>query len=194
VVLRNNILVGQTDFLQPFENTCLVYQETFAADPFDMDHSIIVNVKHDLCLGARSRCGIAPGLVDTSIGHFDARLAPGSPAIDAGTAAGAPADDFDRRRRDSRPDIGAHEFAAFGPAQFNCLFDWAERTYPELFSPPGAASNWSEPYDYRYYPQTHAYLARSVADEHVYYLGPLSGHTILDVGEMAAWLVTAGCR
>lgn len=194
VILRNNILVGQTDFLQPFESTCLVYQETFAADPFDMDHSIIVDVKGDLCLGSHSRCGIAPGLFGTSIGQFDARLAPGSPAIDAGTATDAPADDFDRRRRDGRPDIGAYEAAAFGLVQINCLFDWAERTYPELFSPPGAMTNRSEPYDYRHYPQTLAYLGRSAADEHVYYLGPLSKHTILDVGTLASWLATAGCR
>lgn len=194
VVLRNNILVGQIDFLQPFENTCLIYQENFAADPFDMDYSIIVNVKGNLCPGAHSRCAIAPGLVSTGIGNFDAHLAPGSPAIDAGMTTGAPPDDIDRGRRDARPDIGAYESVAFGPPQFDCLFNWAERTYPEAFSPAGAVSSTSAPYYYRYYSQTRAYLGRSSADNHVYYLGPLSGNSVLDVGALAGWLVTAGCR
>lgn len=44
-LLRNNIFQGQVDFLQPFEKTCLVYQETFPSDPFDMDYSLVNNVK-----------------------------------------------------------------------------------------------------------------------------------------------------
>ncbi|TAK37318.1 MAG: hypothetical protein EPO30_10860 [Lysobacteraceae bacterium] len=112
VRLRNNIFVGQTDFLQPFENTCLIYQETFPANPFDMDYSIITNVKDNLCPGSNDLCGVSPGLVNTGIDTFDAHLQSGSPAINAGTTGGAPADDFDARLRDAQPDIGAYEWGA----------------------------------------------------------------------------------
>jgi hypothetical protein len=62
-VLRNNIFQGQVDFMQPFEDTCLVYQETFPADPIDVDYSMINHVKDDLCPGAHDQCGVEAGLV-----------------------------------------------------------------------------------------------------------------------------------
>ena len=110
VRLRNNIFQGQTDFLQPFENTCLMYQETFPQDPFDNDYAVIVNVKENVCPGVYSICGVSPGLVNSSIDAFDAHLLASSPAINAGTANGAPSDDFDARPRDAQPDIGAYEW------------------------------------------------------------------------------------
>jgi hypothetical protein len=36
----------------------------------------------------------------------------GSPAINRGTAAGAPKDDLDKKKRDSKPDMGAYEYKA----------------------------------------------------------------------------------
>jgi hypothetical protein len=90
------------DFWQPFENTCLIYQETFPADPFDMDYSIIKNVKDDLCPGTHDQCGVTPGLVNTGTDTFDAQLLSNSPAIDAALASAAP------------PDIGAFEYGS-GP-------------------------------------------------------------------------------
>ncbi len=41
-------------------------------------------------------------------------LKSGSPAINRGTATGAPKDDLDQKKRDSKPDIGAYEFGATG--------------------------------------------------------------------------------
>jgi len=102
--------LGQVDFMQPFENTCLIYQETFPADPFDMDYSIINNVKDDLCPGTHDQCGVAPGLASTAIDSFNAHLITGSLAINAGTLSGAPLNDFDGRVRDAQPDIGAYEW------------------------------------------------------------------------------------
>jgi hypothetical protein len=111
VRLRNNIFVGQTDYLQPFENTCLVYEETFPKNPFDMDYSIIVNVKDNLCPGpGNNLCGVSPGLTNASMSAFDAHLLPTSPAIGKGSVADAPSDDFDGRARDAKPDIGAYEW------------------------------------------------------------------------------------
>lgn len=98
------------DFLQPFENSCLVYQETFPADPFDVDYSLIAAVKNDLCPGAHDICNVPLGLVSTAVDSFDAHLLPGSPAVDAGLADVAPVGDFDGRARDPQPDIGAYEW------------------------------------------------------------------------------------
>jgi hypothetical protein len=110
VRLRNNIFQGHTDFLQPDDITCFVYQETFPRDPFDFDYSLIAGVKDEACPGAHDICGVSPGLVSTAIDAFDAHLRSNSPAINAGTSVGAPLDDFDGRRRDALPDIGAYEW------------------------------------------------------------------------------------
>jgi len=110
VLLRNNIFQGHTDFLQPFENTCLVYSEDFPHDPFDIDYSVIADVKNTPCpVGAHDICD-APELVDSAIDSFDAHLLSGSPAIDAGSPARAPSQDFDNLPRDAAPDIGAYEY------------------------------------------------------------------------------------
>ena len=110
VLLRNNIFQGQVDFLQPFENSCLVYQETFPADPFDVDYSLIADVKDDLCPGVHDICDVPLGLTSTALDSFDAHLLASSPAIDAALADVAPPGDFDGRNRDPQPDIGAYEW------------------------------------------------------------------------------------
>jgi sugar lactone lactonase YvrE len=112
IILRNDIFQGQTDFLQPFENTCLVYQETFPRDPFDVTYALINNVKHNACPGSNNLCGVPPGLVNTGIDTFDAHLLANSPAINAGATNGAPSDDFDGNARDAQPDIGAYEYGS----------------------------------------------------------------------------------
>ena len=84
--------------------------------------------------------------------------------------------------------------APAGNQQADCLFNWAERTYPTLFAPAGAASSTSSPYYFRYYTQTQTYLGTSSADNHVYYLGPLSSNSILDVGAASTWYATSGCQ
>jgi len=112
VRMRNNIFVGQTDFISPSENACLVYQENFPADPLDADYSLIHNTKEDRCpVGSHDICQ-APALVNETVDAFDAHLRAASPAIDAGTTEGAPSDDFDGYPRDTIPDIGAFEFNA----------------------------------------------------------------------------------
>ncbi len=61
-------------------------------------------------LGEGNRCG-DPRFVHPAWGaRGDYHLRAGSPAIDAGTAEGAPWVDLDHRPRDTRPDIGAYEF------------------------------------------------------------------------------------
>jgi hypothetical protein len=75
----------------------------------------------------------------------------------------------------------------------DCLFDWAERVYPTLFAPPGAVSQTSTPYYYRYYAGTNAYLGTSSVNNDVYYLGPATGNVLYDAGPLPVWQTTAGC-
>ena len=79
-------------------------------------------------------------------------------------------------------------------SQPDCFFNWAERTYPTFFAPAGVISNTLTPYYFRYYPQSNAYLGTSSADNHVYYFGPLSNSSLLDLGALSGWLATAGCQ
>lgn len=75
----------------------------------------------------------------------------------------------------------------------DCVFSWAELIYPNLFAPAAAVSQILMPYYYRYYPGTNAYLGTSSADNQLYYLGPASGNTLLDVGSLSYWRIAAGC-
>jgi hypothetical protein len=110
VRLRNNLLVGQRDLMAGDEQTCLIWTEGLSAGSLDLDHSLIHAAKGTPpCPGAHDLCGVDPGVVNPSIDAFDAHLNAGSAAIDAGSAADAPEDDFDGQPRDAAPDIGAYE-------------------------------------------------------------------------------------
>ena len=73
-----------------------------------------------------------------------------------------------------------------------CLFNWAEITYPTLFSPAGAVSqSWSS-FTYRYYSATNTYVGVSPSDSHVYYQDSEGNRQ--DVGPLSYWLPRAGCQ
>lgn len=74
----------------------------------------------------------------------------------------------------------------------NCLFDWAEASFPALFAPKGSASRAYSSTYLRYFTQTGATLG--VADNRLYYAGPLSANQALNLGAVADWYQTAGCR
>lgn len=80
-----------------------------------------------------------------------------------------------------------------GTRSDDCIFNWAEHTYPQYFSPAGATSANYEQYYYRYYLGTGNYLATSSVDHHVWLLGPVSGNSLLDVGPSSDYLAVSGC-
>lgn len=111
VVVRDSLFAGATDWRQPFERTCLYYADSgsLPVDPVDFEFNLVWQVKDDACPGAASVCGLDPRLADGALASFDAHLRAGSPAIDAGTSAGAPLTDFDGYLRSDPPDLGAYE-------------------------------------------------------------------------------------
>jgi hypothetical protein len=85
-------------------------------------------------------------------------------------------------------------FAGASSSISDCMFNWAERAYPQFFAPVGGAqSAVLAPYYYRYYPDKQNYVATSSADDHIYVLGPISGNAIQDVGAIADYLPLSGC-
>jgi hypothetical protein len=76
------------------------------------------------------------------------------------------------------------------PAKLSCLFDWAEKHYPGLFS-PASVNQFADPYTYRHYRGTRSYVGVSSLNNHVYYLDPAG--VLGDVGELGGWLTTSAC-
>jgi hypothetical protein len=121
VEMVNDIFEGGRTFFEPDEDVCFAWwndeggSDQLPADPFSTSYSIVNGARFgnvDPCAESSNRCGIPAGIRNADLGAFDAHLLPGSPAVDAGLASAAPADDFDGRPRDSQPDIGAYEWRA----------------------------------------------------------------------------------
>lgn len=72
----------------------------------------------------------------------------------------------------------------------DCLFDWAETSFPEYFA-PRTQSQSAAPYYGRVYPPS---TILAIAFGRLYYLGPVSGNTVLDLGEVLSWYATSGCQ
>jgi imidazolonepropionase-like amidohydrolase len=76
-------------------------------------------------------------------------------------------------------------------AEIECLFNWAEGKYPDLFAPSGSPTTDSSDYSYRYYSATKAYMGVSTADKDVYYMG--ADAILQNEGPLSHWLPLAGC-
>lgn len=72
----------------------------------------------------------------------------------------------------------------------DCLFDWAETSFPEYFA-PRTQSQSAAPYYGRVYPPS---TILAIAFGKLYYLGPVSSNTILDLGDVLSWYTTSGCQ
>ena len=117
VYVRNTIFQGQKVFWSPGEDNCFAWFDDessppMPANPFLVDYSLITGVRFGNvapCPGVHNLCDVSAGLANIGIDSFDAHLQPGSPAIDHGSAEGAPDVDFEGQPRDSLPDIGMDE-------------------------------------------------------------------------------------
>ena len=89
-ISRNNVFVGDTDFLQPFESTCFYYSECATLN-FDQDYSIVDGTKHDSSCpwGANDLCEDPQVLGPLSGDAFGMELDTTSPALDNGLDVGA---------------------------------------------------------------------------------------------------------
>ena len=78
------------------------------------------------------------------------------------------------------------------PPATECLFNWAERTYSDLFAPSGTSTATADDDFYRYYSITNSYLRLSSVDNHVIYQG--SDGVFQDVGLITNWLPLSSCQ
>ncbi|OYU46463.1 MAG: hypothetical protein CFE44_01995 [Burkholderiales bacterium PBB4] len=76
------------------------------------------------------------------------------------------------------------------------VFAWAERTYPDFFAPtPAVSSDALAGLRLRSYAGSRSYLGvNTTGISRLYYLGPLSGDTVVDLGLLAEWLARAGLQ
>jgi hypothetical protein len=72
------------------------------------------------------------------------------------------------------------------------VFAWGERTFPDFFSPANGASQAITGYRYRAYSGGGFLAVNDSGTPHLYYLGPLSGNTVLDLGLLSGWVLQAG--
>lgn len=75
----------------------------------------------------------------------------------------------------------------------DCVFNWAENTFPQFFSPARTASATATPYYFRYYTGTANYLATSSADSNIWVLGHDTGNALVDAGPLSTFMTTARC-
>jgi hypothetical protein len=111
VLLANTLFLGNVDFFQPWENTCLYWWDDGAlpSDPASFDHVLVWDAKDDPCpIGVNPVCA-DPQVVAPALDGFDGHLLPASPAVDAGNPVYGTSRDLDRLWRDLQPDIGAYE-------------------------------------------------------------------------------------
>jgi len=110
---RNNLFLGDREFLSPDDIAFLFYQEGCPGLTFNADYNLYHNVKLSLYTPGPHDIAADPRLTGPLTGTvYGLMLTASSPAIDAGTPAGAPAIDLvgQPRPQGNGYDIGAYEY------------------------------------------------------------------------------------
>lgn len=76
----------------------------------------------------------------------------------------------------------------------DCVFQWGEQQFPELFVSPPLFSVGLGDYLYRPYAANTIYLAVRESDQHLAYLNTRSPEGLQDLGPLANWLTPSGCQ
>ena len=113
VNLRNNVLIGMTDYLARLSGTTRLSSAHAAYNSSaakNYSGNLLWNVRNNVCLPG-SVCGKHPGLKNMTLAGFDATPLAGSPVLDKAPVLSAVTTDFFTARRPSgaAPDIGAIE-------------------------------------------------------------------------------------
>ena len=111
---RNNVMVGQTDWRQPWENTCGHYADGGSAKA-NWTNNHVTGIKNGGC-PTGSTCSSSPMLANMTMASFDPVPLSGSPVIDKASATYAPSNDYYGHARPAggAPDMGAIEANASG--------------------------------------------------------------------------------
>jgi len=112
---RNNVLIGATDWRQPWENTCGHYADGGSAK-VNWTRNFVTGIKNNGCPGGDSICNKDPLIASRSLSDFDPVPLTGSPLINAASASYAPDHDYYMNARPAAgaDDIGAIEAGATG--------------------------------------------------------------------------------
>ncbi|MBU1178145.1 hypothetical protein KJ903_02905, partial [Patescibacteria group bacterium] len=122
ITSRNNIFYGDVDYTDGSggDRSCLLWSNNESLVSFDNDYSLVYGAKEGsgyLCsAGGNNLCSVDPLFAAAGFNSntFDLMLQSGSPAIDVGTATGAPDQDFAGyvRPYGNGYDMGAYEYGS----------------------------------------------------------------------------------
>lgn len=110
VILQNDLFIGQIDFTNPNEHSCLSYFDGLPEDPFSINYSLIYEVKASNCPGNHTICDNDPRIISMSLSSFNPQPLDNSPLLGAARQLKCPDTDIYGR---PRPKGGACDIGAF---------------------------------------------------------------------------------